>query len=168
MLRDKNLIPLSHQHQHALALCVRIDRGLSADETEVAAWCDEVAKIWSDEISVHFQAEEDVLFPEAKKYADLSLLVGELLAEHQSLRECFSRASAHRLNAPGLRTMAAELSAHIRKEERLLFEECQRLMSPERLRELGAKLEQALSAAVHQCSLPNPALNAKSKIKKSP
>ena len=26
MLRDKNLIPLSRQHQHALALCVRIDR----------------------------------------------------------------------------------------------------------------------------------------------
>ena len=26
MLRDKSLIPLSHQHQRALALCVRIDR----------------------------------------------------------------------------------------------------------------------------------------------
>jgi hypothetical protein len=26
MLRDKGLIPLSRQHQHALALCVRIER----------------------------------------------------------------------------------------------------------------------------------------------
>ena len=30
MLRDRNLIPLSHQHQHALALCVRLDRGLKS------------------------------------------------------------------------------------------------------------------------------------------
>jgi len=38
MLRDKNLIPLSHQHQHALALCVRIERAspISADDLE--AW----------------------------------------------------------------------------------------------------------------------------------
>ena len=29
MLRDKNLVPLSRQHQHALALCVRINRAYS-------------------------------------------------------------------------------------------------------------------------------------------
>lgn len=168
MLRDKNLIPLSHQHQHALALCVRIDRGLPADESDVGAWCDEFAQLWSNEIAVHFQAEEEVLFPEAQKYPDLSSLVDELLAEHQELRETFAQAGRHELTAPALRNLAADLSAHIRKEERQLFEECQRLIPPETLRELGAKLEQALSAAVHQCSLPNLAPAAKSKIKKSP
>ena len=30
MLRDRNLIPLSRQHQHALALCVRLDRDLKS------------------------------------------------------------------------------------------------------------------------------------------
>ena len=29
MLRDRNLIPLSHQYQHALALCVPIERALN-------------------------------------------------------------------------------------------------------------------------------------------
>ena len=34
MLRDPSLIPLSHQHQHGLALAVLIDRGLKADPSE--------------------------------------------------------------------------------------------------------------------------------------
>ncbi len=31
MLRDPSLVPLSHQHQHGLALTVLIDRGLSGN-----------------------------------------------------------------------------------------------------------------------------------------
>jgi hemerythrin-like domain-containing protein len=34
MLRDKSLIPLSRQHQHALALCVRIERASPIPETD--------------------------------------------------------------------------------------------------------------------------------------
>ena len=37
MLRDRNLIPLSHQHQHALALCVRLDRALQRSYPPQAA-----------------------------------------------------------------------------------------------------------------------------------
>jgi len=45
MLRDKNLIPLSHQHQHALALCVRLDRALQAGEVDAEAWQAEIQQI---------------------------------------------------------------------------------------------------------------------------
>ena len=36
MLRDPNLVPLSRQHQHALALCVRINRAALAKHLEGA------------------------------------------------------------------------------------------------------------------------------------
>jgi len=158
MLRDKNLIPLSHQHQHALALCVRIDRGVQPDQQDVGAWCDEVALLWSNEISLHFLAEEEALFPVAAGYCDLSNLVSELISEHQRLREYFRRSSERNLNAQELRELATQLSAHIRKEERQLFEGCQQVMPADLLSELGQKLDKALAAASHSCALPNPAL----------
>jgi hypothetical protein len=62
MQRDKNLIPLSHQHQHALALCVRIDRAQPISEIQLASWREEVWRSFAREIKLHFSAEESVLF----------------------------------------------------------------------------------------------------------
>ena len=41
MLRDNNLIPLSHQHQHALALCVQIDRALAKISAGTYGTCEQ-------------------------------------------------------------------------------------------------------------------------------
>ncbi len=45
MLRDKSLIPLSRQHQHVLALCVRIDRASPIGNADLAAWQAEIAQL---------------------------------------------------------------------------------------------------------------------------
>ena len=63
MLRDKNLIPLSHQHQHALAMCARLNRALEADEVDGEAWQAEIAQLFEQEIYFHFAAEEKQCFP---------------------------------------------------------------------------------------------------------
>jgi hypothetical protein len=46
------------------------------------------------------------------------------------------------------------MSAHIRKEERQLFESMQELMNPEELALIGRNLEEALKDAAQACSLP--------------
>jgi hypothetical protein len=46
------------------------------------------------------------------------------------------------------------MSAHIRKEERQLFERMQELMNPEKLTLLGRHLEDALKDATQACSVP--------------
>jgi hypothetical protein len=89
MLRDKSLIPLSHQHQHALALCVRIDRAFQAGGIEIEPWLAELQQIYEQEIGIHFVAEEKEIFPAARQFADLQPLVDELLREHAVLREMF-------------------------------------------------------------------------------
>ncbi len=157
MLRDKNLVPLSRQHQHALALCVRVDRALQAGEVELEAWQAELQQIFESEISVHFAAEERDLFPAAANFAELRGLVQELVAEHNVLRDLFSRAAARRLDLAGLGALAAKLSGHIRKEERQLFEGMQKLMIPDELAALGGKLEASLAEAAQVCIVPNEA-----------
>ncbi len=163
MLRDKNLIPLSRQHQHALALCVRMDRAQPIAEAELTAWQDEIEQIFAQEISIHFSAEESLLFPAARRFPELIALAEELVADHIALRESYTQAQAHRMTAKNLAAFAQKLSAHIRKEERELFEQLQRLMSPEELSALGRQLEVALQDSVQSCALTNEAIRPEAK-----
>jgi hemerythrin-like domain-containing protein len=159
MLRDKNLVPLSRQHQHALALCVRIDRASPVPEADLAAWQTEIAQHFQSEIRVHFAAEEHFVFPAARAFAELNLLVEELISEHAWLRERFAKAEAQGMSGGEIVEFAQWLSAHIRKEERQLFERLQEVMSEGDLAVMGQKLEDALQEAEQSCILPRRALD---------
>ncbi|MGA7382912.1 MAG: hemerythrin domain-containing protein [Terriglobales bacterium] len=163
MLRDKNLVPLSRQHQHALALCVRLDRAVQAGEIDLEAWQAEVAEIFRQEIAIHFAAEEKELFPAAERFPELRPLVHELLEEHVVLRDLFNRARLRTLGKDELSSFASTLAQHIRKEERQLFEGMQKLMNAGELVALGAPLETALQDAVQICTLPNAATHIRPK-----
>ena len=154
MLRDKNLVPLSRQHQHALALCVRIDRASPIPEPDQAAWQTEIAQHFRAEIQIHFAAEEQFVFPAAQAFPELNLLVEQLLLEHARLRERFAKAEAQGMSGGEIAEFAQGLSAHIRKEERQLFERLQEVMDEGELAAMGHKLEDALREAEQSCSLP--------------
>lgn len=145
MLRDPSLIPLSRQHQHALALCVRIRRALQAGDTGLNEWSAEVRDAFAQEIGAHFAAEEALVFPEARRLAGLAPLVEDLLSDHAALRDYSQRAEAGTLDATGLADFARRLDDHIRKEERQLFEQMQELLPPDRLEKLGTALERFLA-----------------------
>jgi hemerythrin-like domain-containing protein len=157
MLRDKSLIPLSHQHQRALALCVRIDRAQPIPAADLESWQAEIDLHFEQEIKVHFSAEEQVLFPAARQFLGLATLVDELIADHAALRRSFSQAKARTMSGESLPAFAQQLSAHIRKEERQLFERLQQLMNPKDLSALGVHLEEALKDAAQSCILTNQA-----------
>ena len=157
MLRNKNLIPLSHQHQRALALCVRIDRAQPIRDTDLDAWQAEIEQHFEQEIKLHFAAEEVELFPAARRFTELIPLVDGLVADHGALRELFKQAESRALSAEDLLAFAQQLSAHIRKEERLLFERMQQVMMAEELSLLGARLKAALATAAQSCVLTNEA-----------
>jgi iron-sulfur cluster repair protein YtfE (RIC family) len=162
MLRDPSLVPLSRQHQHALALCVRINRAALATPAEVRAWQSEMQQHFELEIRYHFVAEEAHLFPAAQQYPELIPLVEDLLTEHQRLREYFAQALAAKLDATGVRRFAETLSRHIRKEERRLFEELQKRMGCEALEEMGRQINRVLAEAPQACITPTESLLKKS------
>lgn len=153
MLRNKNLIPLSRQHQHALALCVRIER--ASPVTDLAGWQAEVAQQFRGEIAVHFAAEERIVFPAAREFEELGALVAELLGEHVQLRASFAAAEAGRMSGRELAAFAGQLASHIRKEERRLFERLQELLSEEAIGTMGRELEAALADATQVCAIPS-------------
>lgn len=163
MLRDKNLVPLSHQHQHVLALCVRLDRALQASEIDGEAWQAEIQQIFEHEVGIHFAAEEKELFPVAQKFSDLNTLVTELVAEHATLRGLFARAGRRDLKAEDLQLFVETLAHHVRKEERQLFEGLQKCMTAEELAGVGAALQKALKDATHVCAIPDPATRLRPK-----
>ena len=157
MLRDKSLVPLSRQHQHALALCVRIKRALQGPKADLVGWQEEIERIFEDEIRDHFEAEERILFPKAAEVPELKSLVAELLAEHGTLRDFFGKAAAGQLQASELGQFARTLSQHIRKEEGQLFELSQRIFSAVQLGEIGTEFASVLEESIthaRKCALP--------------
>ena len=157
MLRDKSLIPLSHQHQHALAVCVRIERAAPIAAGDLAAWQTEIAQLFQNEIDVHFSAEEHTVFPAAARFEELQGLVTQLAAEHSDLRRRFAQAKAGAISSYEVLALAQCLSNHIRKEERQLFERMQQLLSNDELKALGGSLQAALKGAQQSCVLPSEA-----------
>jgi hemerythrin-like domain-containing protein len=157
MLRDKSLIPLSRQHQHALALCVRIDRASPIEGADLGVWQLEITQQFQTEIRFHFTAEEEAVFPAARKFPELIPLIEELVSDHVALRESFAKAEAQQMADTDLLAFAQRMSAHIRKEERQLFERMQELMKPEELALLGQHLHEALKDAAQACALPTDA-----------
>ena len=156
MLRDPGLIPLSRQHQHALALCVRIERALENNVVDLNAWQLEMEQQYGQEIGFHFAAEENVLFPAARLFPELVSVVEQLGDEHRRLRECFARAHQRAMDGGELGAFAKMLSGHIRKEERQLFEAMQKLVEADELRRIGVALEQELAVGRRACLLPKP------------
>jgi hemerythrin-like domain-containing protein len=138
MLRDPALIPLSHDHQHALALCVLTDRALAGAGAadSVAPQARRILEQFDSEIRDHFEFEEQVLFPALATFPSVSDLVAELTMEHRRIVSIVES-----LRSRGDRSVIQEfcevLGQHVRKEERLLFEEAQRLLSREQLDAIG-------------------------------
>ncbi len=161
MLRDRNLIPLSHQHQHALALCVRIGKAFAEvhDTPDVHRWEQEIVQLFDEEIAFHFVAEEKYIFPVADQWEELQQLVDELRIEHTLLRRNVDRARNRQFRVTDLQVFTAMLSEHVRKEERQLFESMQKLLAPEKLVEIGGQMDmyfQSSGIAGASCSIPPP------------
>jgi hemerythrin-like domain-containing protein len=137
MLRDPSLIPLSHQHQHALALCVMTDRSLAADPSppSVERLAQRCVDRYEVELANHFEIEEQVLFP-----ASPSKLTEELIAEHRQLEAMIVRLRQSP-GATALREFTALLRRHVRREENELFEQMQRDVPREKLNALGEEIE---------------------------
>ena len=154
MKRDANLVPLSRQHFRALVLCMRIHR----KRAERGVLQQEMRELYAEDVRFHFHAEEKFLFPAARRLAGAAPLVRELRAEHTRLRRAFAAARRRTLKAGELTRFADLLEGHIRKEERRLFEECQKQMSEKELGEIGKRMETYFqkcgAAAAAACKLP--------------
>lgn len=142
MLRDPNLIPLSHQHHNALAMCVLTRRSLGEDRSpaNVARLARRAIDRYEMELANHFEIEEQILFPAIENALGKLPLVGDLIAQHRQAEDLI----AHLRSAPTaalLERLCGLLTKHIRREENELFQVAQSRLAEPILRELGTAIE---------------------------
>jgi Hemerythrin HHE cation binding domain len=130
--RHPSLIPLSHQHRDALALAFRLHHpappgpvtAMTPASTPQSRAADALA-FFARDLVAHFRAEEDVLFPFLRTRHVQPELLDVLVAEHrglEALRDGVAGAADDAALAPALTAFADLLEAHVRREERELFE----------------------------------------------
>jgi hypothetical protein len=83
MKRHPALIPLSHDHHHALVEARRLR--LAADTPESAAVATAFLRFFAGETVEHFREEEELLFPRVVDFEEAGELLVQALLEHQRL-----------------------------------------------------------------------------------
>jgi hemerythrin-like domain-containing protein len=142
MLRDPNLIPLSHQHHNALAMCVLARRSLREDASpaNVAQLARRAIDRYELELVNHFEIEEQILFPAIETALGKLSLVALLIAQHRQVEDLIAQLRSAP-TAALLERLCGLLTGHIRREESDLFQVAQSRLPEPILRELGAAIE---------------------------
>ena len=127
--RDELLAPLSREHHQGLLLCWKIRTGFrkSVDLSRIqnyAEW------FYKSHLMPHFEIEEKYVFTVLGNNHNL---VRRALKEHRQLRRLFN---SIKTDQKSIGLIEEKLEAHIRFEERVLFNEIQQVATPEQLIEI--------------------------------
>ena len=152
MKRHPALIPLSHDHHDALVVAQALILGQSPAPrsdwpTDRPTQVNRVIAFFTHTLRSHFEVEEAHLFPTVLAHlpgeADL---VAQLLDEHDAIRNQVRELERNPTTALTVRLPALGrlLEAHVRREERVLFETMQREMQPDDLVALGTRLKRRI------------------------
>ncbi len=130
--RDKSIQPFSRDHHHTLLLCWKIRAGISKgiEASRMKKYTDWFFK---EHVRPHFELEEKHLFPVLDENHKL---VKKALAEHRRLTRLFAD---ERAIERSLSLLEEELDAHVRFEERILFNEIQQAATEEQLKLINEK-----------------------------
>lgn len=126
MRRHPALVPLSHDHHHALVEARRLRQ--AADGHHSFAAVDAFLRFFADESVRHFREEEELLFPLVAEAEEARELVVEALLQHQRLHALAARLRRAIGDTSVARELGELLEAHVRLEERELFPLIERLV----------------------------------------
>lgn len=135
MKRSPHLRTLSVEHQSALSLATRVERAAhSAATSDLPAWEIEIERYWRTELMAHFSVEERIWLPPLAS-AGLESYTQRTLSEHRALAALATDRSIPLRER--LARFASLLQAHVRFEERELFEAAQRALTDSELEALA-------------------------------
>ena len=157
MKRHPSLVPLSLEHHDALVLAQGLILGRSKAprsnwSTDHRSQIDRIKDFFQETFLAHFEAEEKYVFPRvAERIPDRTALVEELRKDHDDLRKLVRGLSAGCANELSVRlpSLGRLMEAHIRKEERVLFQAIQSSLEAVELEEIGANIKAHLTGPRH-------------------
>jgi len=124
--RHEALKPLSRQHHFGLLFSWKIRKGF-AKNIEIKRMQAYADWFFKTEIKPHFKAEENHIFPILEKENEM---VKRALKEHRRIKRLFNDTEDSKKS---LSLLEEELQAHIRFEERILFNEIQKIATAAQL-----------------------------------
>lgn len=140
MKRHPALVPLSQEHHLELSLARRLGRAAKGSDAQRLNAGSAYVERFFGPTADHFRYEEDVVFPLYTRVAGPNPLVERVLREHRELHglahELRVQVSAGEVAAETLDVLGTLLTAHVRFEEREVFEEIQRAVPAEELDKL--------------------------------
>jgi hypothetical protein len=140
--RHDSLVPLSHDHHHALAQARRLERTASMDdEADRRRATDDFINFYLGSLLRHFREEEELFFAPLidEKGAQESVIraLTEHLRVHARVRRLKRDLADGEVEPNQLVELSKLLTAHVRFEERDLLPLVEDLLSEEELRELA-------------------------------
>ena len=130
--RKEFLKPISRDHHHGLLLCWKIRTGFRK-QVGVGRMKSYTDWFYRRHLLPHFEVEEKYMFPILGNDHDL---VKKALSQHRKLRRLFEDEDDVVIS---LGKIEEQLEAHIRFEERILFNEIQNTVSQKAIEEIEAK-----------------------------
>lgn len=143
MKRSEALAILSRDHHQALFVALKLTR---ADDETADAERSRFLEFWTTGGGRrHFQLEEELLLPAYAAYGDAHHpLVLRVLGDHVAIRAQADRLALQPHATPDLlHELGATLTAHVRLEERELFEVIEDAMPADELLALARRLDAA-------------------------
>ena len=144
MKRDKNLQPLSRQHHNALLMVLLLSKG-QRKQADIPIMAKFILDMWHLDLKEHFFAEENILIPALKHTSFNENYTERLLSEHAHIKLVINRIENGLFSNVFLNDFIETLEQHIRFEERVYFPEVEKILSREKLEDLGHKLYETVS-----------------------
>lgn len=159
MKRHKALILLSHDHHKGLLLAQLLKKNAPAYKGLPTSLVDKMRytlDAYSSELAIHFKDEEEILFPLLRgKSSDLNELIDKLLQEHIDLNERIADLKDDDQLQDKLDKIGNILERHIRKEERQLFQQAQKVLSENELESIRGRIDKSREDLQKECTTKN-------------
>ena len=147
MKRNPALYTLSHDHHQGLILAQQLKKGAPQYKGMPSTLEDKkeyTLSFYKTELIKHFQDEEEILFPAVKnKNDELDGKIAEIISEHRKMESLIKDLEKTDQLKNVLDELGWLLEKHIRKEERELFMEIEKVLSDDELKVISEKISQS-------------------------
>jgi len=144
MKRHPALHKLSHDHHHGLILAQQLKKGAPQYKgmpTTLEEKKNYTISFYNNELIKHFKNEEEILFPSvSSRNETVDNMITEIISEHRKMESLISEFKETKDLENVLDELGWLLEKHIRKEERELFIEIEKILSEDELQIIGAKI----------------------------
>lgn len=144
MKRHPSLYTLSHDHHQGLILAQQLKKGAPQYKgmpSTLESKKEYTIQFYKSELIQHFKDEEEILFPAVGKKNDvINKLIVEIISEHRKMESLVSALKKANNLEDVLNEFGILLEKHIRKEERELFVEIEKVLTEVELSDISQKI----------------------------